>query len=202
MKDERSAERGEKSRGGGRAERSGKMQREEGAGAGLEEPGEKRKGARAASPQERLSFPDGRASFFLRVRGEKIKLKVPRVFNLVFSSRARGKEHGGHQAGNEMCPSAHVRGKGNGRLRAFAPLCGQTPKGQFSTCKRTSFFVCAACLECCRIFARGSSCAVRSPEKVCRLSDCVIFARDSSGRGLHALSSEIFPAVSPNGRKG
>ena len=41
------------------------MQREEGAGAGLEEPGEKRKGARAALPQERL-FPAGRAGFSLR----------------------------------------------------------------------------------------------------------------------------------------
>lgn len=70
------------------------MQRKEGAGAGLEEPGEKRKGARAASPQERLSFPNGRASFFLRVRGEKsmagIKLGMRCVLPLMCAAKAMG----------------------------------------------------------------------------------------------------------------
>lgn len=79
-----------------------------------------------------------------------------------------------------MCPSAHVRGKGNGRLRVFAPLCGQTPKSSSRHANGPVFF-CAVCLECCRGFARGSSCAVRSPEKACRLSDCVIPTRDASG---------------------
>lgn len=166
---------------GGRAERSGKMQREENArGGNSESRGEKRKGARAASPQERLSFPDGRASFFLRVRGEKsmagIKLGMRCVLPLMCAAKAMG---------------------GCG----LSLLCAVKLRKVSSRHANGPVFFCAACLERCRGFAMGSSCAVRNPEKVCRLSDCVIFARDSSGRGLHALSSEIFPAVSPNGRK-